>query len=309
MILEKIRKSAPVNAIRRLTKKVILPGFDGLPLYDVARFLLRGIIKGDVLNTASAISFRLFLALFPTVILILSIIPFIPIEGFHDKLLFYFAEVLPESAFSAVEATLNDLITHRRTGILSFGFLLTLFFASNSINAILGGFNRSYYQELKRHPIRQRLLSVVVMIILTILVIAAISIVTLSDSFFNYLHENEVIEGKFLYFLLHLAKWSAIIILFLSSISILYNFGTPRKERKTWTIISAGSTLATLSSIGVSLLFELFVNNVASYNKLYGSLGTLIVILMWIYLNMVIILIGYDLNKSIKAAKEKQASE
>lgn len=308
-MIQKIKNSPPVQGLKRLLQRIILPGFDGLPLYDVGRFLVDGIVKGDVLNTASAISFRLFLALFPTVILILSIIPFIPIDGFQDKLLFYFAEVLPENAFASLEETLNDLITHRRVGILSFGFLLTLFFASNSINAILGGFNRSYYQELRRHPIRQRLLSVVIMVILTVLVVAAISIVTLSGSFFTYLQTEEVVEGKFLFALLHVAKWTAIIILFLASISILYNFGTPKKHRNGWQVISAGSTLATLSCIGVSLLFEMFVNTFGTYNKLYGSIGTLVVILVWIYLNMVILLIGYDLNKSIQMARRKRAEE
>ncbi len=299
---EKIRNWKPIRAFLDLTKKIVLPGFDGLPLYEVGRFFIAGIQKGALVTRASAISFKLFLALFPTIVLLLSLIPYIPIENFQLDTLALLKQHVPED----MHLTLEDLITRKHNTVLSIGFILTLYYASNSINAILASFNSSYYQEIRRHPIRQRFVALLLMVVLTLLVIAGLMLILFSDRGFTYLIEHEVIEGRVLFFLLYVAKWTCVVLLFITSISILYNTGDT--DRNTWRVVTAGSTLATISCIVLSIGFAWYINNFNQYNKLYGSIGTLIGFLMWIYFNAIILLVGYELNKSIHTARKKLGS-
>jgi membrane protein len=295
---KKILQSKPVRAISSLTKKIVLPGFDGIDLYDVSKFFFRGIKHGALVTRASSLAFFFFLAIFPSIIFFFTLIPYVPIADFQVKLFELLRGIIPEAAFTEVQGTITDIISRPNGGLLSFGFILALYFSTNGFNAMIGAFNSTYHAVETRNWLTQRLVSVLLVIITTSLIIVAISILVASEYFFSNMFEHRGVT----YHLLNMGKWLTLFFLFFISVSFIYYLGPSKKNK--WKFLSAGSTLATILSIIASIGFAYYVNNFGSYNKLYGSIGTLIVIMMWIYFNSLILLLGFELNASIRDAKK-----
>lgn len=300
-LFSRIRSSAPVRAIARITQKIHPPGFEGLPLYDVLKFFLNGIHKGAITTRASSLAFSFFLALFPSAIFLFTLIPYIPVDGFQDSLLAMIKNFMPRDAFETMRETLEDIIHQQRGGLLSFGFVTALYFSTNGFNAMIGAFNQSYHQVETRSLLMQRLVSVLLVFIQTVLLLTATALLVYA----GYL-EHQLEGGAIGSWLLFIGKVAVVFALCLCSISATYYLGPAKRQR--WKFVTAGSTFATVLSIITSLGFAYYVNNFDAYNKIYGSIGTLIVILLWIYFNSVILLLGFELNASIANAKKKKTA-
>lgn len=302
-----IKKIPILGILIDLSKKIILPGFDRLPVYDVALFFFRGIQKGALTMRASALAFNFFLAIFPAIIFLFTLIPYLPIENFREELFSRLQLILPKEAYSLAITTIDDLVSTPRGGLLSFGFLLALYFATNGINAMMDAFNQSVHIVKKRSFIKQQLISILLVFIQSFLLILAIALLTFGQVTIDFLSEKGIIEGRLSFFLLTAGQWLTIAALFYFAISFLYYFGPSIRGR--WKFFSAGSSLATVLMLIVSLGFAFYVNNFGQYNKVYGSIGTLIVIMLWIQFNSIILLIGFELNASIRNAKHKHLGE
>jgi len=303
-ILRFIIYSPPVRKISDASKKLILPGFDGMPLYDVADFFFTGIQKGAIKTRASSVAYSFFLALFPAIIFLFSLIPYIPVKNFQPQLLALLQDIFPKDAYIAASSTIEDIVKHQRGGLLSLGFVMVVYFTTNGISALIDGFNKSYHVKETRKGMGQRLMAFTLTAILSLLIIFAIIIITTSESATQYLVTAGIIKSKGQIVLLYIGKWLVIIALFLFAISFLYYFGPALHKR--WRFFSPGSLLAASLSILTSVGFGAFVNNFGNYNKLYGSIGTLIVIMLWIYYNALILIIGFELNASIDIAKSSK---
>ena len=286
------------------SKRIKLPGFDGMPLYDVALFFFKGILKGSVTTRASSMSFSFFLALFPAIIFFFTLIPYLPIHHFQDTLLELLKGVLPGNAYEASKETLIDIVQRQRGGLLSIGFVLALFFATNGISSIIDAFNSTYHSIETRSFIYQRLISVILVFISAVLLTVGICVITFSSIGIDFLVKEGILKSLLAVYLIMAGKWVVILAIFFFTISFIYFLAPSKKER--FRFISAGSTMATILSILTTLGFNYYVNNFAKYNVLYGSIGTLIIILMWIYFNAIILLIGFELNASISAARKQQ---
>ncbi|MDF1672069.1 MAG: YihY/virulence factor BrkB family protein [Vicingaceae bacterium] len=288
---------APLN----LSKRIVIPGFDGIPLYDVLEFFIKGIMLNSLTTRASSLAFRFFLALFPFIIFLVSIIPYIPVDNFHSELLNLLEQVLPGDSYDMAKETINDLVNKKHNTLLSFGFIFAFYLASNGVNSMITAFNSSYHAVKKGSFIQSYLRSFLLLIILTLLMIIAIGLVIFSEMIIDYLVSHGFLHGGGVIFLLNVVKYIVILALFFLGISSLYYFGNIKNDK--FRFVSAGSTLATLLSILLSSGFAYYVNHFASYNKVYGSIGTLIVIMLWLYFNSLVLLIGFELNASIKHAK------
>lgn len=300
--LEKIIATNLVQKPLALSKKLILPGFDGIPLYNVLDFLITGLQKSSLTTRASSLAFRFFLALFPSLIFLLSLLPYIPIDHFYNELLLILSELLPEQAFTMAKETMHDLFNKKHNTLLSFGFLFALYLASDGVNAMIEAFQDSFHTERKVNFIKKRLTSFLLLFILTLLMIIAIGLIVFSGVFISYLISNNILSSNISVIMLNIGKMIILLLLFLFGISSIYYFGGMGDKK--FRFISAGSTLATLLTILLSFGFAFYVNNFASYNKVYGSIGTLIVIMLWLYFNSLVLLIGFELNASIKHAKQ-----
>ena len=286
-------------------KKISLPGFEGIPLYDVVVFFFRGIQKGAVTTRASSIAFHLFLALLPTIIYFFTLIPHIPVENFEEGLLSMFQDIMPENAFHLFENTLRDMFVPR-TGLSLFGLLIALFFATNAINGMIVAFNATYHTIETRTWIARRAMAAMLVIILFILITTAVSLIVFSGLVVDWMVEMEMIRKSLTFYLLMTGKWLVIIALIFSALSFLYFLGPSRRMK--WKFYSAGSSLASVLVILTSLIFTYFINNFGRFNEIFGSIGTMMVVLLWLFLNSIALLIGFELNASIKNAKLVQDS-
>jgi len=299
-IANKVIKTKPVQALIKASKQVILPGSAGKSLFFIARFFLQGIRQGSIITRASAISFQLFLAIFPAIIMLLTLIPYIPIDDFQERLMEVLASVMPRTAYELAESTMNDLVNNKYGTLLSFSFIIGIWMASNSVNAILQGLRGSYNLLVKEKHFKLRLHSLAIMFGAVILVGLAMTIITFSGTLFDYIQEYNIIRDELMILGLKLVKWFITAFLIMTMVSLLYNAADAQK--KGWTLTSPGAIFSTFLIILVSLIFAWFVNNFGQWNKLYGSLGALLVLLLWIYFNMIVILIGFEMNTAISKA-------
>lgn len=281
-------------------KKVSLPFFDGVPLYDVALFFWRSIVDGSITTRASAIAFSFFIAFFPAIIFLFTLIPYIPIENFQSELLLIIEEIVPESTYQTISDTLEDIITQPRSGLLSIGFFLALIFSTNGLASMMSAFDATIHSIYRRTWISQRLAATVLLFILLILLTIAIALLTGGQDFINYLNNKDILQDKFTVYILTVSKWIITVTLFFFAYSFLYYMAPAKKSQ--WRFISAGGTVATVLSIITLTGFAYYINNFSQYNKLYGSIGTLLIVLFLMYLMSLILLIGFELNASIYQA-------
>ena len=293
-------------SLKGYTKKLIIPGFEGLSLYEVSMFFYKGLAEGALTTRASSLAFNFFLAFFPSIIVLFTLIPFVPIEGFQEQLFVLIRDILPPLTFDATKSILDDIVNNEQGGLLSLTFVLALYFSTNGVNAMITGFNATYHLSDKRTWWELRLLSFALTVVLAILLILTIIFQLFSQGFMSnlvsegYLHQYSV--DIILY-----AKWLLLVFVLFISYSILFYYGPA--DKKGWKFLSAGSIITTFLSVVSSLGFSYYVNNFAQYNQLYGSIGTLLVILLWMYFNSIILLLGFELNASIVSAKEKQQNK
>ena len=285
--------------ILAMSKTISLPLFDDLPLFYVLRFFFKSMINGDILNKAASMAFSFFLALFPALIFIFSLIPYIPIKNFQENLMANIKLILPGPAYDFTASTIEELVLNSHFDLLSFGFIAMLFFASNGVNTTIDNFNNSILVENKRSWLSQRFTAFWMVALLGSLVIVSMLMLFFGKTILQFLAHQEMMSwaiAKMLTFL----NYVIVVAFIYFTVSFFYYFGPNKKSR--WKLFSAGSSLATLFIIIVSSIFENYINAFGTYNKLYGSLGAIMVIMLWFYFNSVIFLIGFELNTSLKRA-------
>ncbi|TKC58575.1 YihY/virulence factor BrkB family protein [Pedobacter hiemivivus] len=284
------------------TKVCVLPGFSPLPLYTVATFFFKEISKDSLINKASSLAYNFMLALFPAIIFLFTLIPFIPKRiGFQEQLMEFIKLILPGDAFKAFETTLNEIVNKQNGGLLSFGFLLSVLFATNGVHSLMMAFNKSSLIIETRSWIKQRLIAIVLTVIIVLSVIICITAMFIGKYALDYINTHLDLKGNFIAYLIQLTRWSLLGVLYFVTISVLYRYG-PAHAKK-WRFFSAGSWLATILAFLTILGFSFYINNFSSYNKVYGSISVLIVLMIWLYLNSLILLIGFELNASVDLSK------
>jgi len=299
-IEDSIDKIPIVNWVIRLVKKIKIPGLHGMSLYDVIEMYVIGIVKGALTSRAGGIAFSFFMALFPFLLFILTLIPYVPIEGFQEDFLFMIEQLLPPNTAESVDGVIKDIINNPYGELLSFGFIASIFLMTNGVNAILGGFEYSYHVKEMRSILRQYFISMAMSIILSLILVLTVAITVYFEIGIQNLIrkgwlEDEVFwieKGRFLFFVL----------LIFISVSFLYKYGT--KEVKHKAFFTPGSILTTILTILMFRLFAIYVVKFATYNELYGSIGTLLVLMLFVWINSIILLLGFELNASISWLKK-----
>ncbi len=292
----------PVVWILNTSKRIVLPGFNGVPIYDVAVFFIRGLTEGYITSRAAAISYSVFLAIFPFLIFLFSIIPFIPIDNFQQQLLRIIQDFMPKMAYESVKETIVDIITRPRSSLLILNLILTLYFSTNGVNSLIEAFNNTYHDHESRKSYIQYLVSVSIVLLNSILLIIAIGLMTFGSALLTWILPDIIEDSAIILILLETLRWMIILGLLLMAISLIYYLAPAR--HKNFHFFSAGSLLATFLIVITTLGFNFWVDNFSSYNALYGSLGTLMIVLVWIYINAISLIVGFELNASIRIAKK-----
>lgn len=302
------------------TKEHSLPGFFKIPIYDVLVFVYRESQRFSLSIRANSIAFSFFIALFPAILVLFTLVPYFSgliyswLPGEEDYVTILVDEInriIPgvdiqitnqEELAGSLEdnifaETLRDIIENPRYGLLSLGFLLAIYFASNGMLAMMQGFEKSYAKTFKkRSNFRKRSIAIALTFLLGLLLFMSVVLVILGNSIINWL-DAYVNFDSFVHMALSLLRWTVVILLFYTGIAMIYRYGAPTHRR--FSFFSPGTTLAAILSVLSSLLFSFYVDNFSQFNRLYGSIGTVIILLLWLQINAFTLLIGFELNASI----------
>ncbi len=294
-----------LNKLINWLKRVTFPGSRGQSVFYVGKYFLRSMFDADLNLRASSLAFSFFLALFPAIIFLFTTIAYIPIDSLHDDILSYFKYLLPHNAYETMKSTIADILKRQRGDLLSFGFIAAIFFGSNGFLSMLSAFQKYTPRSFRRSWYMLRLRSIFLTILVALILVVSILLITYLNITLNWLNENDVLKGTYYGTIVQVIEYLSIFILFYLIISSLYYFGSQKNHR--WSFFSPGGSVATFLSVLTTFSFAYYVNSFNSYNKLYGSIGTLIALMVLIYFNCIVVLIGFELNSSIDLAEEKAA--
>jgi membrane protein len=283
-----------INNISNFLKKIKLESLYGFSLYELFRLYFTGILKGAISTRAGSISFSFFMAFFPFVLFVLNLIPFFPIENFDKIFLDLLESLLPQESTVFFHDIFLDINTNKRSGLLSSTLFFSIILIGNGVNSVFEGFSDSYHVEFSRNFIKQYLYAIMVGFILVLVVLFA----TVISIFFDFLIAKNIsiISYLFVYF-----KYIFLIIVALIAFSSLYFFGTIHGSNLKF--ISPGSIMTTFLLIITTYFFGLYIENFSNYNELYGSIGALIIMMLYIWINSISLLLGFELNVVIYKLK------
>ncbi|PWK17975.1 YihY/virulence factor BrkB family protein [Xanthomarina spongicola] len=303
-IEDKLNKIPVLNWVVKFFKQIKLPGLEGLSFYDLIELYITGIVKGALTTRASAIAFSFFMALFPFLLFILIVIPIIPIDDFKIEFLNFLNSFLPPNTSDFFFKNIFENIEEsQRGGLLSTVFLASIFLMANGISAVFSGFENSYHEQLTRNVIRQYLYALGVALILAFLSILTVVILGYFQIYIIGNLENYGVlekENQQLWFII--AKYFFFVIMVYLATAILYYFGTT--EGKASKFFSIGALFTTILIILSSYLFGIYIENFSQYNELYGSIGALLILMFYLWLNSNILLLGYELNASLNRLRK-----
>jgi membrane protein len=300
-IKRRILVSPPVSFLIRKSKKIFLPGFQGIPLFDVIRFFFLQAKKTGFTERSSAIAFNFTMTIPPAIIFLFTLLPYLPIsKDFINQLFLFIKDIVPgDKNYKGLVKFLNDILHNQRTGLLSTGFLLAMFFSSNAVMGIMRSFDRQYIGFIKRKGVHQRWAALRLTFILFILFFLCILLLIMQGAMLRWIG----LKKSFIISVINDFRWGLIILLFFFSISFIYKYA-PAVHKK-WKFISPGSILATFLMIAFTGGFSYYVSNFSHYNELYGSISTVLILMLLIYFNSLVLLIGFELNVSINSLKHE----
>jgi membrane protein len=300
MKTEKYLLLKPVKWVVRKTTDMSMPGNKEVSVYAVLEFFIRNIGKSELNLRASALSFTFFLALFPTVIFFFTLIAYLPLSYSPDEILFFIAESIPKSVYETIQETLNDILKNQRGGLLSLGFVSAMYFSTNGFHTLMNLLNKYSHIQESRPFWKQRIVAIGLAFFITLLIMFSVLMVTTGTILISYLEKVKYFPSDIVPFLISGFNILIVGLIVIGIVSAIY-YIAPAK-RPNWNFLSTGSLSATIIILITTYGFSQYVNNFNSYNKVYGSIGALIVIMMLIYINTFILLIGYDLNVAVDQA-------
>ena len=290
-----------LHKLKSFFDSIPLPGFEGITLLNLFQFLKEVFQKGNFAIRSAAVSFHFFVALFPTLIFLLSLIPYLPIDGVKESLLLLAGDLMPIVIYDIFETTVNELFTRRYNALLSIGFVLSLYYASLGINTLLTAFSQSYQLKLKNGYFKQQLISLGIFLFIIIMFLSAVAL----SIFGNYLgsHLASLDMGNYINFLIDIFKLFLQILLVIFGIAILYHFGNPHTKR--FRLINAGTLFATIVIFLATKGLSIYFSNFNVYNKIYGSIGSLLITLVWLNVVSYVLIIGFELYTKASEIKKR----
>ncbi|MEP6711200.1 MAG: YihY/virulence factor BrkB family protein [Ferruginibacter sp.] len=290
----------PAAFLLKKSKHWHLPGFEGLPLYDVIRFFYHQIKARGLTERAAAISYNFIMALPPSFLFLFTLIPNLPFisrKSIKFQLHSLIFDVIPAKGYNkSLIDFVDSFIDGNKIGLLSFGLFLSLFFASNAMMGLMRSFNKDHVGFEKRKGLQKRWIAIRLTILIFGLLLGYLLLLIMQGALLKMMVQNNTIRQVIFY-----TRWIFIVLLIFSAIGFIFRYIPSVQIR--WKFASPGVILATLLSILASLGFSAFVNNFGRYNALYGSIGTIMMVMALIFINSLALIIGFELNVSIRSLK------
>ena len=280
-----------------------LPWLEGVSLYGLIEFYIVGVLQGGISYRAAAIAFSFFMALFPFALFILNLIPYIPIEGFQEDFLLFVQDSVPPTTFAAIEQIINDILHNSHSGLLSSGVILSVFLMTNGVNAVMSGFETSLHVTVKRAYFRQYFVALLISLLLTTILIVTVAAIIVLEIFIQKTIIQDVLSNRVSdkISLIELGRYVFVITMILLVVGILFKFGIKQSKKKR--LITIGTVFTTVLIVLSSYFFGIWVVKFSKYNELYGSIGTLLVVMFYLWINCMVLLLGFELDASINKLK------
>lgn len=300
---DKLKKNLGLDWIVHKSKRIILPGMEGLSLYDLWEIYSLGIIQGAFSMRANSIAFNFFMAIFPFLLFLLNLIPFIWfIEDFKLKFLVFVDNRLPPQTHDFFGDIFADIAGNQRVGLLSFVFILSVFLMANGINAVFEGFESSFHTQANRSFFRKYAVAIGVSIIVALLLLFTVMATVYLTVILGNLRDFGLLSDNVIW--VEIGRYLVFVAMIYMVVATLYYFGT--REGKLHKFFSVGAFFTMLLIILTTFLFGVYINNFSTYNELYGSIGALLILMAYIWLNSNILLLGFELNTSLAKLKQKR---
>lgn len=294
-----VKKRSILDWIADLGRKIKLPGLQGLSLYDLLEMYIGGIVKGALTTRAGSISYSFFMSLFPFLLFVFNLFPYFDFIDYREDVLPVLEDIFPPHTLDAFQGTTANIFAIKRGGLLSTSFFLSMFLMANGVNALFSGFQNSFHTKINVGFVKQYLTSFMVALVLALfLFLTIVSIPMIEIYVVQNLEDLGVIPSDL--FGMRIAKYVIFTAMFYTIIAMFYYFGSPERKRKYFT---PGATLSTILFLVTTYLFGIYVENFAQYNELYGSIGAILILMLYIWLNSNILLLGYELNASLRSLK------
>lgn len=294
------------NKFNQILKKYqLIDAF--VTIKEVLKLLWEKILHFDIDSRAAAVAFNFTLAVFPTIIFLFTLIPYIPIKNLDLQILNFLEDLMPTGIFLESKATIIDITSKKRGGVLSLGFILALYASTAAVMALMRTFNMTYRTSESRGIIKQRAVAVVLNFLLTTILFMAIIILIVGRQVIDVFLENGWLTEDFNYFALQVIRYGVLFAVLFLAVSVIYYVAPSIHKR--WKFLNYGSITASILIIFATNLFSYYISNFMSYNKLYGSIGTIIALMVWLYLIALILIIGFEINVSLDHAKAKKTTD
>lgn len=276
-------------------------------VYHVLKVMVDELKMDSLTKRSSYMAFNFTLAIFPTIIFLFTLIPYIPVSQLDRDILGLLGDVMPAEIYTVASDTIEDIVNKPRGGLLSFGFLFALVLSTNGIMSLMDAFDKKYKTFRRRTYLKKRLIATVLTVALAFILFLAIGAIFFGTYILDALVFYEVVTEAFTYGLFVAVKYVAVVLLFFLATSMIYYY-VPAVHDK-WPFVSAGSVVATLLIFLVSWLFSLYIGKFDSYNKFYGSIGALIGLMVWLDFVCMILIVGFEVNISIDALTKRLEKE
>ncbi len=288
----------PVRSTLWFLQHFSLPGNRGVPLYDVLRFFLVGIFNGDLNQRAKGVAYSFLTALPPLLIFFFTLVAYFPVDGVQDELLTELGGIVPEKIMTPLSNTINDVMGHRHSTLLSIGFISSVLLAASGLMGVITSLNFANRSVEKRPYLQRYLLSVMLVFVLYVLIVLTMALLMGHKLLLQIIFaQGWLTDTKANTLMFNIGRWVLITFAILTAISLIYYWAPVKKQRVGF--FSAGSVLATAMFIVLSWGLSIYLNNFNRYNLIYGSIGTLLMVMFWIRFNCIVLLVGYELNISI----------
>ena len=299
----------PLKLFLGWTRKIKFARYNNASLYSIIKIFSKNLEKHEILERANAVTFNFTLAIFPAIIFLFTLIPyissFIPAVN-AESIMSLMNSVLPDSMYEVIATTVEDIVSNTRGSLLTFGFVFSLYLSTNGMMALMTAFNAIYMTRENRSKIKMRFTAIILTFLLAFVLVLAIILLVVGQFVLTWINDIPWLDiDDYIFTLLMITRFLVIFIVFFLAIAFIYYLGPA--VHYNWRFFSWGSLVATLLSLAISYGFSFYISNFGTYNKLYGSIGVLIALMIWQQLLTIVLLFGYEINASIHEAARKAA--
>jgi len=272
-------------------------------LYDIMLNVVHSNRKFDIDQRASGVAYSLTLASFPAVIFLFTLIPYIPIADLDKEIMLMLREVMPQGIYKDANVTIMDILSRPRRDVLSFGFIFTLFASTNGMMSLMQAFDMVFEDEENRGFLKTRGIAILLTMLLIVVLFVAVLLLIVGDAAIKFLSGWHIFQEDWVVNTFNITRYLISFSALMFAISLVYRFAPSHGKR--YAFINPGSIVASILILVATYGFSFYLSKFSSYNKLYGSIGTLIALMIWYYLLAFLIILGFEINASIDTAKRR----